>query len=192
MPLILTRRLLLANAAAAPAMALIGPAFAQSVAPTPACGRPTASQTEGPYFKPRSPLRASLIEPGLAGERLHLAGRVLSRNCRPVAGAMLEFWQADASGAYDNAGFRFRGHQLADGEGRYDLTTVLPGRYPGRTPHIHVRVAAPGQRPLTTQLYFPGEPGNARDGIYRRELEMTLVRGSEIREGTFDFVLDHV
>jgi protocatechuate 3,4-dioxygenase beta subunit len=165
--------------AALPAAALARPALAQ---PTPACGVATIAQTEGPFFKARSPLRASLIEPGMAGERLHLTGRVLSRSCRPVAGAMLEFWQADAAGRYDNAGFRLRGHQFADQEGRFELTTILPARYPGRTPHIHVKVAAPGRVPLTTQLYFPGEPGNARDGLWRRELE--------IREGRFDFVLD--
>jgi protocatechuate 3,4-dioxygenase beta subunit len=186
MPLAYTRRhLILAGAALPAAIAL--PALAQ---PTPACGRPTASQTEGPFFKPRSPRRASLIDPDMAGERLHLTGHVLNRGCTPVAGAMLEFWQADAAGLYDNAGFRLRGHQIANADGRYDLTTILPGRYPGRTPHIHVKVAAPGGRPLTTQLYFPGEPGNARDGIYRRELEMTLARGGKLREGGFDFILD--
>jgi len=186
MTLLMTRRLLLS---ALPAAAFVRPALAQ---PTPPCGRTTVAQTEGPFFKARSPRRTSLIEPGMAGERLHVTGRVLNRNCQPVAGAMLEFWQADAAGHYDNAGFRLRGHQLADAEGRFDLTTIMPARYPGRTPHIHVKVAAPDRRPLTTQLYFPGEPGNARDGIYRRELEMALSRGSESREGRFDFVLDLV
>lgn len=173
--------------AAVPALLLPLPAFAQSASPTPACGgRATLSQTEGPYFKPRSPLRASLIEPGIDGERLRLTGRVTTKACQPVANAMLEFWQADAAGAYDNSGYRLRGHQLADAEGRFDLTTIMPGRYPGRTRHIHVKVAAPGGRPLTTQLYFPGDPGNARDGIYRRELEMAIGDG----QGRFDFVLD--
>lgn len=179
---ILSRRLVLAGATS---LALVRPALAQ---PTPACGRVTVRQTEGPYFKPQSPLRASLVEPGMGGERLHLIGRVTTTGCRPVAGAMLEFWQADDAGRYDNAGFRLRGHLIADAEGRYDLTTIRPGRYPGRTPHIHVKVAAPGGRPLTTQLYFPDEPGNARDGIYRRELEIALAEG----QGRFDFVLDVV
>ncbi|MBM3549061.1 MAG: intradiol ring-cleavage dioxygenase [Alphaproteobacteria bacterium] len=181
---LVTRRLVLA---ALPAAALIRPSLAQ---PTPSCGHATIAQTEGPFFKTRSPLRTSLIEPGMAGTRLHLTGLVLNRNCQPVGGAMLEFWQSDAAGQYDNAGFRLRGHQLADQHGRFDLTTIFPARYPGRTPHIHVKVAAPGRRPLTTQLYFPGDPGNLRDGIYRRELEMTLTRGSELGEGRFDFVLD--
>lgn len=187
MPL-LTRRRILAGAAALPALGIVRPSFAQSASPTPTCaGEATRAQTEGPFFKPRSPLRASLIEPGLAGARLRVGGQVLTRRCRPVGGAILEFWQADADGRYDNAGYRLRGHQLADAEGRYELWTIRPGRYPGRTPHIHVKVAAPGRPPLTTQLYFPGEPGNARDGIWRRELEMTFAAEGE---GRFDFVLD--
>ena len=181
----LSRRRAIIGAIALPAVGLIPPATARAA--TPSCGGvATASQTEGPFFKPRSPLRASLIEPGLGGERLHLTGRVLTRSCRPIAGAMLEFWQADDRGRYDNSGFRLRGHQLADAEGRFDLATIVPGAYPGRTRHIHVKVAAPGRPALTTQLYVPGEPGNARDGIYRKALEMALVGA----EGRFDFVLD--
>jgi protocatechuate 3,4-dioxygenase beta subunit len=175
-----SRRLFLRTALLLPAAMIGPPAWGQ------ACGLPTQPQTEGPFFKPRSPLRTSLLEPGIAGERLHVAGRVLGRDCRPLAGAVLEFWQADAQGRYDNAGFRLRGHQVADGEGRYELTTIVPALYPGRTRHIHVKLAAPGRQPLTTQIYFPGDPGNRRDGLYRRELEMAM---SGAGEGRFDFVL---
>lgn len=181
---LLSRRWIIAGVIALPALSLIN--IAPTLAATPACGGTTASQTEGPFFKPQSPLRASLIEPGLGGERLKVSGQVLTRSCRPVAGAVLEFWQSDDRGSYDTSGFRLRGHQIADGEGRFDLTTIIPGAYPGRTRHIHVKVAAPGRPALTTQLYFPGDPGNARDGIYRRSLEMALAGSS----GRFDFVLD--
>ncbi len=180
----LSRRRIIAGAIAFPALSLIR--TSPTLAATPACGGTTAAQTEGPYFKPQSPLRASLIEPGMGGERLQLSGQVLTRSCRPVAGAVLEFWQSDDRGRYDNAGFRFRGHQVADAEGRFDLITITPGAYPGRTRHIHVKVAAPGRPALTTQLYFPGDPGNARDGIYRKSLEMTRAGDN----GRFDFVLD--
>lgn len=180
----LSRRRIIAGAIALPALSFIH--AAPGLAATPACGDTTASQTEGPYFKPRSPLRASLIEPGMGGERLQLSGQVLTRSCRPVAGAVLEFWQSDDRGRYDNGGVRLRGHQITDAEGRFDLTTIIPGAYPGRTRHIHVKVAAPGRPALTTQLYFPGDPGNARDGIWRKALEMTRAGGS----GRFDFVLD--
>jgi protocatechuate 3,4-dioxygenase beta subunit len=179
-----SRRDVVGAALLLPIAAIVRPAMAQV---TPACGRPTTAQTEGPFFRPRSPQRVSLLEPGVGGDTLHVAGRVLTRDCRPLAGAVLEFWQADAQGRYDTAGFRLRGHQLADAEGRWDLTTIVPALYPGRTRHIHVKVAAAGRPPLTTQLYFPGDPGNRRDGLYRRELEMAM---SGAGEGRFDFVLD--
>jgi protocatechuate 3,4-dioxygenase beta subunit len=156
--------------------------------PTPSCGdkgAPTPSQTAGPFFKPRSPQRTSLLAPDVTGTRIVVAGSVLSTDCRPIPGALLDFWQADGQGEYDNAGFRLRGHQFADAQGRYRLETVVPGLYSGRTRHIHVRVQAPNQPVLTTQLYFPGEPGNRNDFIFRPELVMT------VRDGTagFDFVL---
>src|SRR5438132_1451442 len=83
--------------------------------PTPECAdgdEPTPAETEGPFFKPRSPQRTSLLEPGLDGPRIDLEGRVFSRSCRPLAGALLDFWHADHHGEYDNVGFRLRGHQF--------------------------------------------------------------------------------
>jgi protocatechuate 3,4-dioxygenase beta subunit len=157
------------------ATAAAQPPAAQALAPTPACGDdddPTPAQTEGPYFTPNSPLRTSLLETGISGRRLTVTGYVLTTDCRPIAGALVDFWQCDAAGVYDNAGYRLRGHQFTDQQGRYRLETILPGVYPGRTRHIHVKVQAPGGRVLTTQQYFPGEPANARDGIYRRALEL--------------------
>ena len=126
----------------------------------------------------------------MKGQVLELTGLVLTRGCKPVNGALLDFWQADEDGAYDNRGFRLRGHQFADGEGRYRLRTILPGRYPGRTPHIHVKVQAANRSVLTTQLYLPGDPGNARDPLFRSELLMRMAGGRERRSGQFDFVLD--
>jgi protocatechuate 3,4-dioxygenase beta subunit len=168
----LTRRRLLAAAALLP----VAPAFAQSRPLT--CGALTGAQTEGPFFKTSTPLRVSLIEPGSKAPRLVVAGRVLSSSCTPVANALLDFWHADEDGEYDNRGFRYRGHQFTDAQGRYRLATIVPAEYPGRTRHI--------QRILTTQLYFPGDPGNAKDGLYERALEMRLAKG----EGTFDFVVE--
>jgi protocatechuate 3,4-dioxygenase beta subunit len=92
---------------------------------------------------------------------------------------------------YDNSGFRFRGHQFTDAKGRYALTTVVPGLYPGRTRHIHLKVQAPGDPVLTTQLFFPGVAANRSDGIFTSE---TLVRGwrrvNGRRVARFDFVLN--
>jgi Dioxygenase len=168
-------------------------AAAGTLAPTPACDDgddPTQAQTEGPYFTPNSPLRASLLEAGVGGRRLVVAGTVLTTDCRPVGRALLDFWQADDAGHYDNQGYRLRGHQFSGPDGTWRLETVVPGLYPGRTRHIHVKVQAPGGPVLTTQLYFPGEPENDRDGIFQPQLLLGDVqdRGG-IRRGTFTFVL---
>jgi protocatechuate 3,4-dioxygenase beta subunit len=165
-----------------------GRAFAQGRPAT--CGELTRPQTAGPFFTPNSPLRASLLEKDAKGTRLVLTGTVLSPQCQPVPNALLDFWQADDGGEYDNRGFRYRGHQFADAQGRYRLETVVPGEYSGRTPHIHVRVQAPGSALLTTQLYFPAHPRNRRDFLYRPELEMRFARQGEAAHGEFDFVIE--
>jgi len=162
------------------ALALPSYAFAQT------CGVVTPRQTEGPFFTPKSPERKSLLEKPGATPLLVLTGAVLSAQCKPVPNALLDFWHCDADGEYDNRGFRYRGHQHADAQGRYRLETIVPGEYPGRTRHIHVKVQAPGGRVLTTQLYFPGNAGNQRDGLYRPELE---VKKSGAEEASFDFVV---
>jgi len=153
-------------------------------------GQPTPAQTEGPYFKPGSPMRTSLVEPGMAGTRLALSGRVLSRDCRPIAGARLDFWQADASGSYDNAGYRLRGNQTSESDGRYALDTVVPGEYPGRTEHIHVKVQPAGGGTLTTQLYFPGVSRNQQDSIFDPRLLLTVKTSPSGLTAIYDFVLN--
>ncbi|MFC9328155.1 carbohydrate-binding protein [Kitasatospora sp. NPDC057015] len=160
---------------------------------TPSCDdgdHPTIEQTEGPYFKPNSPLRTSLVTAGTPGTPLTVSGYVFGRACLPIAGVLLDFWQADVNGAYDNVGFTFRGHQFTDARGAFSLTTIVPGLYPGRTRHIHVKVQAPGRPVLTTQLYFPGEPRNSTDTIYDPALLMTVQQVGSGRQGTFDFVLN--
>jgi protocatechuate 3,4-dioxygenase beta subunit len=164
----------------------------QELAATPACSdgeEPTPRQMEGPFFKPRSPQRTSLLEAGLHGTRIIVTGRVLSTGCKPVAGALLDFWQCDGEGEYDNSGYRLRGHQFTDSAGRYRLETIVPGVYPGRTRHIHVKVQAAGGPVLTTQLYFPGEPENRRDFLFRQELLLATTDADGVRAGHFDFVL---
>jgi hypothetical protein len=71
----------------------------------------TPALTEGPYFKAGSPERTSLLETGMPGIKLVLTGNVLTPDCQPIAGALLEFWQADTNGQYDNSGYTLRGHQ---------------------------------------------------------------------------------
>ncbi|HEX5093427.1 MAG TPA: intradiol ring-cleavage dioxygenase [Burkholderiales bacterium] len=181
------RRRLLAAAAALP---FAGSARGAELTLTPACGPQaprTPSQTEGPYYTPDTPLRASLVEPGSRAARLVLSGRVVSAACAPVAGALLDFWHCDERGEYDNAGFRYRGHQFADADGRFRLDTIFPAIYPGRARHLHVKVQAPGGPILTTQLYFPGD---ARDGLWRRELVVAMEARPGARVAAFQFIVD--
>ena len=91
---------------------------------------------------------------------LVVTGVVLSRDCKPVANALLDFWHADEQGDYDNRGFRYRGHQFTDAEGRYRLETIVPADYPGRTRHLHVKVQPPRRPHPHHPALFPGEPGN--------------------------------
>jgi protocatechuate 3,4-dioxygenase beta subunit len=157
--------------------------------PASCSGKPTPAQTEGPYFRSGSPERASLLEPGLPGSQLLLSGRVFDRQCRALSGVGLDFWQADASGRYDNVGYRLRGHQSTTADGRYTLRTVIPGEYPGRTEHIHVKVSAAGKLVLTTQLYFPGVARNSSDSIFDPALLVRLDDSAPTHSGAFDFVI---
>lgn len=193
-----TRRDLLLQAAMFSALPGLGYAQTRGLTPpldpTPACAAadqaPTPAQTEGPYYTPLTPQRTSLAEPGMAGVRVRLGGYVLDRACRPVGNAMVDLWQADAHGRYDNAGYRLRGHLFSDDQGRWQVETVMPGLYPGRTRHIHVKVQAPHRPALTTQLYFPDEAGNARDRIFNKALLMSVAGDEAGKIARFDFVLD--
>lgn len=202
----LTRRTLLLAGVALPFSVLLaacssgedgegaaGTASTTALAPTPACqddDEPTPSQTEGPFFTPDSPERTSFLADVDKGTTIVLSGSVLTTSCRPVGRALFDVWHADDDGNYDNEGYRLRGHFFTDGQGRYRLETIVPGLYPGRTRHFHVKVQAPGGPLLTTQLYFPGEPGNDQDAIYRPELLMDVRDASEAKEATFTFVVE--
>jgi protocatechuate 3,4-dioxygenase beta subunit len=164
------------------------------LSPTPACAddddlEATKPQTEGPFYTPDTPQRQSLLEPDMAGTKLVVSGYVYDTACQPIPGALLDFWQADDAGAYDNVGYRLRGHQFADDEGRFVLETIVPGLYTGRTRHIHVKAQAPNQPVLTTQLYFPDEPANATDGIFDPALVMDMEDAADGEVGFFTFVL---
>ena len=159
---------------------------------TPPCSgeqRVTPSQPDDASFKAGSPERASLIEAATAGTRLTIAGIVLSTDCRPVAGATLDFWQADGSGAYDNAGFRLRGHQTTGADGRYKLDTIVPGLEAGRARHINVKIDAANHAALTTQLFFAGDASNATDRAFRDVLAMAVEQSGAAKAAGFDFVL---
>jgi protocatechuate 3,4-dioxygenase beta subunit len=130
------------------------------------------------------------METGVVGDPLRLTGRVLTTDRIPLANVKLDFWQADGNGVYDNTGFRLRGHHFRDSEGGYALETVLPGLYPGRTRHIHLKVTAPGLSPLTTQIYFPDEPRNSSDGIFNARLLASVQKSAQMTNAQFDIVLE--
>ena len=177
--------------AAAPAFSSGRTPSGQSLEVTPDChdgDAPTIEQTEGPYFKPNSPLRSSIVDgPGTA---LTVSGYVFGLGCQGISGVLLDFWQADNGGNYDNTTYRFRGHQFTNAQGAFSLTTIVPGLYPGRTRHIHVKLQAPGKRVVTTQLYFPNEPRNNTDSIFDPRLLMNVQQNGSGRVATFDFILN--
>ena len=157
----------------------------------PTCGEQAEVNIEGPFFTPGSPQRRNLREPQTPGVPLSVVGRVLSPECRPLAGALLDFWQADDAGMY---GTKLRGHQFSNADGMFQLDTIVPGRYLNgatyRPAHLHVKVGIKGFMMLTTQLYFPGDPYNATDPFIRDGLIMQVdTTQTALVAATFDFIL---
>ncbi|MGO9427224.1 MAG: intradiol ring-cleavage dioxygenase [Steroidobacteraceae bacterium] len=184
------------------AVGALGPAgmwpklsLAADAALTPACRdghqeQATLASAAGPYFKPDSPERGDLAEAPSDGRLITLRGRVLSRSCQPLANVLLDLWHADQNGLYDDSGFRYRGHVFSDAQGGYKFRTIEPALYPGRTRHFHFKIQAPGGQILTTQLFFPGEPRNQIDRLFRPQLLMTIGGTPELLSAQFDFFID--
>lgn len=143
--------------------------------------RPTPAQAEGPFYPLDLPADsdADLLRQGVTvygrGQPCTLSGRVLDPGGQPVAGAVVEIWQCDAEGRYRHPGdggradpaFQAYGRTAVDSAGRYRFRTIRPVAYPGRTPHIHVKVRLGARTLLTTQVYVEGDPGNERDVLWR-------------------------
>ncbi|MGL4234746.1 dioxygenase family protein [Tabrizicola sp.] len=190
------RRALLSGFLATPLVPLAGAiAFGQEAPVLPltrACmdgDEPTLSRGAGPFYRPDSPLKHDLYLDAPQAPRITIAGYVFDDRCRPQQQSLVEIWHADDTGEYDQQGFRFRGHQFADAEGRWWFNTVVPALYPGRTLHFHFRVQRPGGEVLTTQLFFPGEPANANDWLFEETLLMTIDQADDGQFGRFDFVV---
>jgi hypothetical protein len=166
-------------------------------APPPlVCSSPTADNIEGPFYKAGAPWRASISD-GARGLMMGIGGAVLGSDCTPIAGATLDVWQADGTGEYDHTGWTLRGRLTSDRLGRWHVNSVVPGNYLNgsryRPRHVHVKLAAAGYRPLTTQLYFPGDPYNQGDSWF--EPSLVIAPDGPSRDtpgfwGTFDFVLE--
>ncbi len=145
------------------------PVGSPGLAPTPASsGARRDSRLRGrPFYTPTSPLRTNLRRSGHGGRDLTLAGRVLDTACRPLAGAVLDFWHVDETGVYDNVGYDYRGHLFTTTrDGRYELRTVVPHPYYfagiWRAAHIHVKAQGPHTRLLTTPGVLRQRPGGQR------------------------------
>ena len=191
----------------------IGAAALGPLVPTPALAdgrKPTPRMTEGPFYPRSFPsdvdgdlTRVQGRAQRAAGTPLEVTGRVLDTSGRPRANARVEVWQCDALGQYHHVGepassldpnFQGFGAVTTDAEGRYQFRTIKPVPYPGRTPHIHFTVVEDGRRRLTSQMFVEGEPGNARDGLYRylgadaSRVTMKLAGSAELK-GSLDIVL---
>lgn len=198
-------------------------------------GRRTVDNVEGPLFRPNAPEAASpalLMRPDEEGERLFLSGCVLdAATGQPIPHAMMDVWQANALGAYaeddpSQPDWNFRRRVRVDANGRYEIQTVVPGcyeigdlsgmacgqlmqklgRHGMRPGHVHVKLSAPGSQPLTTLLYFNGDPWIDDDSIFsvRDDVTLTLLQhdgptemaargvAAPFHTGTFDFALEPV
>ncbi len=208
----LSRRSLLRGSLALGAMAFFTPGvFAEQLARTPRL-------TEGPFYPDKLPLDTdndllivnNQITPAV-GEVTHLTGRVLSSSGEPIRDAVVEIWQVDNRGVYlhsadsgrrqRDTNFQGFGRCATGSDGEYYFRTVKPVPYPGRTPHIHVKVKKGSRELLTTQLFINGHPQNRTDGVlaglrdpFDRELVMVdfkPVKDSKIGElsARFDVVM---
>lgn len=172
-----------------------------SGAPGVSC-KPTFDNIEGPYYRAGAPERDTLTEPGMLGVPLVIEGCVVGNDCgRGLHKVELEFWHATHDGHYDNDGtmgvrperFLLRGRVRTDEKGGYRVQTIVPGRYLNgdqyRPAHVHVKLRVRGFSPLTTQLYFPGDPYNEIDPFIHRSLIMGITDTAAGKRARFDFVL---
>ena len=174
----------------------------------PAKFAPTEDNILGPYYRPGAPYRAKVPPPMEPGKVLLITGRVWGHDTKkPLAGALLDIWQANSQGRYDNDDpkappakdvFRYRTRLLTDESGWYEYETIHPAPYQigpkaWRPSHIHYLVRANGYKQLVTQLYFKGDPHNKTDDFIKESLiiEVREVKGvtGAYGGGTFDIVL---
>lgn len=175
----------------------------------------TPRAAEGPFY-PTPPMRLGDTDNDLVrvmglvqqagGEVIHLTGRVLDTDESPRPSLRVEIWQCDVNGTYlhpgDNrdvahdTGFQGFGHDITGPDGSYRFRTIRPTIYPGRTPHIHVKVLDGDTELLTTQFYLADHPENARDGLFNRmtpeeqaRVAMRFTEGADGPETRVDIVV---
>ena len=149
----------------------------------------TPWQGEGPFYPDRIPVDTdndlvknwdTSVE--AEGKILILNGMLVNLNTQPVKGASIEIWQTDKNGVYLHSGsfarntldkkFQGFGRTKTDRNGHFSFRTIVPTEYPGRTPHIHMKLWREGKNILTTQLYILDHPHNKNDFLFQR---MSLV-----------------
>ena len=192
------------------AAALAAPAFVRDLRAQQRL-RATPAQTEGPFYPVELPADSDfdlLVQGPIAyahGVPTRLEGSVRDTSGRALRDAVVEIWQCDHAGHYRHPGdggradpaFQGFGRVVADANGAYRFRTIRPVAYSGRTPHIHFKVRLGARELLTTQLYVEGDPGNPRDGLWRRlspadQTALTVPFAADAAGGTrarFDIVV---
>lgn len=152
----------------------------------------TKSDMLGPFYKENAPFKQRLGE-GVEGERLIITGKVMDMRCQPLKDAILDIWQANSTGEYDNKGFTLRGKVKTNNDGSYIIDTILPKEYSQgditRPGHIHLKVGVPNQPTLTTQLYFEGDP--YLTDFEDKSLVMKITETNGSKKAKFDFVIEN-
>ncbi len=165
---------------------------------------PTTTDILGPLYRPGAPLRENITPTDFKGELLHLSGTIYKEDGKtPVQDCLVEIWQCQANGLYDNVSdeYRYRGSQKVSANGRYHFVTTKPVAYPVeegspffRPAHIHMRISAAGLQDLVTQVYFTGDPYLASDPSTKSPLSINRIlshrrRADNQSEIRFDIVL---
>ena len=159
----------------------------------------TTSDIQGPFFLENIPFNNPMIPEDYSGSKLYLSGKLKNLNCKsPISNGILDFWQADQNGNYDEAGYSFRTKILTNNDGSYILETILPGKYLNgsqyRPSHIHLKVQAENYDELTTQIYFDGDediqsdPWASNLNSINRIISLNNINGDYY--GEFDIVLN--
>lgn len=199
-PSSLSRRTFFRSSAAFGALAFTVPGlFAEELSKTPRV-------TEGPFYPDKLPLDTDndllIINDGITpavGEITHLSGKIFGIDGKPIQNATIEIWQVDGKAVYihtrDSGGkgaqqdknFQGFGRFTTGRSGEYYFRTIKPVAYPGRAPHIHVKVKKGGKELLTTQILVADNPQNKNDGVYRSagdlfEQQLLLAEFKPIRE----------
>ena len=153
----------------------------------------TKSDMLGPFYKEGAPFKQRVGEGVKEGERLIITGKVMDNRCQPIKGAILDVWQANSTGEYDNKGFTLRGKVKTNNDGIYLIDTIIPKEYATgditRPGHIHLKVGVPNQPTLTTQLYFEGDP--YLTDLEDKSLVMKITEANGTKKAKFDFVIEN-